>query len=122
MLFRSLRVAPVTIKLAHGKSMSTVHIWNDGRKPMQVQARIFREEKQGGQKRLVATRDVVVSPPMASLAPGTENTIRIVRVNKSPVTSSEHYRLVVDEVPNPKDIKAGQVRIMVRHAIPVVFQ
>ena len=118
----SLRVAPVSLKLSHGKSMSTVRVWNEGRKPIRVQARVFRTVTDGARTYLAPTRDVVASPPMATLPAGAENTIRIVRVSGQPVAGKERYRLVIDEVPDPRDVRAGQVKIMVRHAIPVVFE
>jgi len=56
-----------------------------------------------------------------TLKPGGENVIRIVRVASTPVTARESYRVLVDQLPDPKAAKAGVVSILVRHAIPLFF-
>jgi len=71
---------------------------------------------------LTPTTAVVASPPIASLKPGGENLVRIVRVARTPVTARESYRVLVDQLPNPKGYKPGVVGILVRHAIPLYFE
>lgn len=117
----SLRVAPISLKLAAQEPAGVVRVWNDGREPVQVQVRVFRWKVVNGKDVLEATKDVVASPPMTTLVPGAENLIRVVRVSKRPLAETEGYRLLVDELPNPAKQRAGTVTVLVRHAIPVVF-
>jgi fimbrial chaperone protein len=44
-----------------------------------------------------------------------------VRVAKAPVSENEKYRVLVDQLPDPKGSKAGVVSVLVRHAIPLYF-
>jgi len=118
----TLRVAPVSLEVTNGAVASTVRIWNDDREPLHVQVRIFRSIERGGQTVLEPTQDVVASPPITSLQPGSENIIRVVRVSSQPLQGRETYRLIIDELPDPSAQKAGTVSILVRHAIPVTFQ
>ena len=118
----TLRVAPVSLEITNGAQASTVRIWNDDREPLHVQVRIFRSREQGGQTVLEPTQEVVASPPITTLLPGSENIIRVVRVSDQPVQGRETYRLIVDELPDPSAQQAGTVSILVRHAIPVTFQ
>jgi fimbrial chaperone protein len=117
----SLRVAPISLKLAAQEPSGVVRVWNDGAEPVQVQVRVFRWRVVNGQDVLEPTTDVVASPPMTTLVPGAENLIRVVRVSKRPLAEKEAYRLLVDELPNPAKQRAGTVTVLVRHAIPVVF-
>lgn len=117
----SLRVAPVLIDLSAPQQASTLKVWNDGDAPIHVQVRIFRWRQENGQDVLEPTRDVVVSPPMAALAPKAENVIRVVRVAKTPVTAEESYRVLVDEIPDPARRQGGAVALVLRHSIPVFF-
>lgn len=117
----SLRVAPISLKLAAQEPAGVVRVWNDGSEPVQVQVRVFRWKVVNGKDVLEATKDVVASPPMTTLVPGAENLIRVVRVSKRPLAEKEGYRLLVDELPNPAKQRAGTVTVLVRHAIPVVF-
>jgi P pilus assembly chaperone PapD len=118
----TLRVAPISVELKGGASASSVRVWNDDKTPVRVQARVFRSLEKNGKAVLEPTRDVVASPPMATLKPGTENLIRIVRVSKKPVDHKETYRLVIDQLPDAAQVKPGTVKILVRHAIPVSFE
>lgn len=117
----ALRVAPVGFNLTGGTAASTLRIWNEDKRPIAVQVRVFRWFKVDGKERLEPTRDVVASPPITTLKPGTENLVRIVRVKKAPTEGREAYRLVVDQLPDADRKGTGQVEIVVRHSIPVFF-
>lgn len=120
-LAASLRVAPVGFVLSGGTATSTLHVRNEDRRPVTVQIRVFRWHEAGGPAALEPTQDVVASPPLATLPPGSENVIRIVRLKKGPAGRRETYRLLVDEVPDRRPLATGQVQVVVRHSIPVVF-
>jgi fimbrial chaperone protein len=117
----SLRVAPVLLDLRAPTAASTIRIWNDAARPMNVQIRVFRWTQRNGADAYEPTRDVVASPPMTTLRPGAENLVRIVRTSKQPLTGEESYRLIVDEVPDPSRRAAGTVVLVLRHSIPVFF-
>ena len=117
----SLRVAPVVLDLRAPTAASTIRIWNDARRPINVQVRVFRWVQQNGEDAYEATNDVVASPPITTLQPGGENLVRIVRTSKRPVDGEESYRLVVDELPDPSRRAANTVVMVVRHSIPVFF-
>lgn len=117
----TLRVAPVMLELKNGATVSSVRVWNEDKTPLNVQARIFRWTVQNGQNVLEPTKNVVVSPPLTTLVPGTENIIRVVRVAKQPVSGMESYRLLIDQLPDKHSDKSKAVSILVRHAIPVYF-
>lgn len=117
----SLRVAPVGFELTGGTSASTLQVRNEDQRPVSVQVRVFKWNEAGGTNDLQPTRDVVASPPLATLSPGTENVIRIVRVKTGPAGPRETYRLIVDELPDNRPLRSGQVQVVVRHSIPVVF-
>lgn len=118
----SVRVAPISLDLRNGANASSVRVWNDDRDPLNVQVRIFRWIVRDGKDVLEPTQDVVVSPPMMVLRPGSENTIRIVRLKKQPVAGRESYRLIIDQLPDRSKRHPGTVNVLVRHAIPVYFE
>ncbi|QEM81169.1 molecular chaperone [Halomonas binhaiensis] len=117
----SLRVAPVILDLSAPTSASTIRIWNDAQRPINVQVRVFRWTQQNGNDVYETASDVAASPPITTLQPGGENIVRIVRTTKQPVQAEESYRLVVDELPSPSRQHAGTVTLVVRHSIPVFF-
>jgi len=117
----SLRVAPVNLEVAKGGFSTKLMVWNTGTAPVRIQVRVYLWTQQGGEDILTPTTAVVASPPIGTLKPGGENVIRIVRVAPTPVTARESYRVLVDQLPDPKAAKAGVVSILVRHAIPLFF-
>lgn len=116
----SLRVSPITLDLDARTAASTIRLWNNDRRPINVQVRVYSWTKVNGKDRLEPTTNVVASPPMTKLAPGSENLIRVVRVSKRPVRGKESYRILVDELPTSQRA-AGTVNVVVRHSIPVHF-
>jgi fimbrial chaperone protein len=118
----SLRVAPVRLDVAGGAATTTLRVWNTDDTAVKVQIRVYRWTRKNGVDVLTPTKDVVVSPPISTLKPGAENLIRIVRVASAPVEKRESYRVLVDQLPDPKAQKAGVVSILVRHAIPLFFE
>lgn len=117
----SLRVAPVVLDLRTPTAASTIRIWNDARRPINVQIRVFRWVQRNGEDAYEQTNEVVASPPITTLRPGGENLVRVIRTSKRPIDGEESYRLVVDELPDPSRRQASTVTLVVRHSIPVFF-
>lgn len=117
----SLQVAPVSIEVPAPGAAATIKLRNEGTSVLNAQIRIFRWTQTNGEEKLEPTEDVVASPPLAALAPQTEYTVRIVRLTKRPVAAGETYRLLVDELPDPKLQRNRMVTLVLRYSIPVFF-
>ena len=117
----SFSVSPVTVYVPPPGRTATITIKNHGEAPAAIQIRPFAWQQHDGKDMLNQTRDVVASPPIARVAPGAEQTIRIVRINKTEILGEEPYRLIVDEIPTSKDRQAGTVKVLLRYSIPVFF-
>ena len=117
----SLQVSPVSIELQAPAAAATLKLNNEGATPLNAQIRVFRWSQVNGEDKLEPTEDVVASPPIASLAPRTDYTVRLVRVAKRPVAAGETYRLLVDELPDAKGQRNGVVNLVLRYSIPVFF-
>src|SRR5256885_668905 len=98
----SLQVAPVSLEVRAPGAATTITLRNEGTEPLNAQIRVFRWVQTGSEEKLVPTDDVVASPPLTTLAPKTDYTVRLVRVTKQPLSGGESYRLFVDEIPDPK--------------------
>ena len=117
----SLSVAPVSVEVLAPGATTTFTLRNDSERPLDAQIRVFRWTQVGGEERLVPTTDVVASPPLVSLQPKADYTVRIVRVTKTPVVGEESYRLLVDELPDPTRKQNAAVNIVLRYSIPIFF-
>lgn len=118
----SLSVSPIGIDRLAPAATAALTLRNTGSAPVNVQARVFRWVQRDGVETLEPTRDVAVSPPMTTLDPGVDYTVRVVRLNKAPVAGEEAYRIFVDELPNRTPGGENVVQFVVRYSIPVFFR
>lgn len=117
----ALKVAPVSLSVSAPAAATTLRLTNAANRPANVQIRVFRWSQTDGKDQLEPTRDVVVSPPIAALGAGAQQTVRVVRIAKSPISSEESYRLIVDSLPQPGSRKNGTVSFLLRYSIPLFF-
>lgn len=115
----SIHVMPTTITLGPGKATAVLMVTNEGDDPINAQVRVLEWSQNGGKDALAPTQKIVASPPMATLAPKQTQSIRVVRVDKSPATAEEAYRLLVDEVPDPAKAPRTGVTVQMRYSVPV---
>ena len=118
---QSLRVSPVTIDLPPGAASVVLTVDTDKKEGVPVQARVLHWSSVNGEDKLEKTEDVVVSPPMLTLHAGSPSTLRLVRVAKTPVSGEETYRVLLDEIPNRKNLQAGTIALTIRQSLPVFF-
>ena len=76
--------------------------------------------RDGGQNKLIATRDVVASPPALRMKANQEITIRLIRTTTRPVRGQECYRVLVDQLPGPRQ-KNHAVKFTIRQSVPLCF-
>jgi fimbrial chaperone protein len=117
----SLQVAPVLVEVPTPGATASLKLHNEGTKPLDAQVRIFKWTQVDGADSLTPTDDVAASPPIASLRPNTDYTVRVVRTIKEPVVKEESYRLLIDELPAVANGTAATVNIALRYSIPVFF-
>lgn len=117
----SLQISPVLVDLSGPASAEKVTLRNLGGKPINAQIRVFKWTQSGGKDVLEPTRDVVASPPMASIDANGEQIVRIVRVDKSPISTEVSYRLLVDQIPDQSKASHSAVNFMMRYSVPVFF-
>jgi fimbrial chaperone protein len=116
-----IRAAPTTLELAPGARTATLTVINEESRARKVQIRVMRWTQVDGQEVLAPTQDVVASPPFANLQAGQKYLVRVVRVTKAPPQGEESYRVLIDEVPDPNDVKPGAVNLILRQSIPAFF-
>jgi len=113
---QSVTVLPVTIQMQPGQRAATLTIINQGAVENAVQIRAFVWTQVDGQEQLTPSDDIVASPPLATIAPGAVQIVRLVL--RKPVLGRETtYRILLDQI--PPAAAAGTVRIALRLSIPV---
>jgi fimbrial chaperone protein len=118
----SLQVSPTSLDIAAPGTTTTITLNNPGDIALKAQIRVYRWSLVNGEEHLEPATDVVASPPIASLQPKADYVVRVVRTSKAPIAAEETYRLVVDEIPERKDLPTRAVVMAFRYSIPVFFQ
>ena len=113
---QSLTVVPVNIEMTARQMATTLTVINHGDSATSVQIRAFAWKQPDGNEALTASDDVVVSPPIATIAPGASQVVRLV-LRRAPQGQEATYRILLDQI--PAAAAPGTVRIALRLSIPV---
>lgn len=115
-----LSVTPTQLDFHAGDSVQALWLTNTGKEPLRTQVRVFSWTQPAGKDQLSASRDLMASPPMSTIAPGAQQLVRIVYVGGSPTTGDERsYRLLIDEVPDPAAPSKTTLNFVLRYSVPV---
>lgn len=114
----SLEAAPTTIELSPGNGAGVLYIANRGSEAVAFQIEAFDWSQASGEDRLRPTADLEFSPPIAELAPGATQLVRL-RARDAGASGERAYRLVVSELPPPGGGGGQQIRVLLQFNLPV---
>lgn len=114
-------ISPVNVLLAHGQTSTSVNVANAREAPLVIQVQIFRWTQDGDQDVLTPTSDVILSPPMATIPIGGEQTFRLLMRPSSVAEENKerHYRILVAEIPAAGG-SPGQLSVAIRASLPMI--
>jgi fimbrial chaperone protein len=116
---QSLMVLPVNIQMAPGQRATTLTVINKGDSETAIQVRVYAWNQPGGDDQLTTSDEVLLSPPLTSIAPGASQVIRLI-LRRPPQGREATYRIVLDQIPPPA--VPGVVRVVLRMSIPIFAQ
>lgn len=116
----TLTISPVSVVLDSGLTSALLEVKNLEPNPITLQARIYDWSQSGNEDVLVPTSAIIMSPPIATIAPGGSQTLRLLlRPGAKADTAQErHYRILLDEIPVAGTGRA-RVSFAMRSSIPV---
>lgn len=114
-----LSVSPVSLQFQPGQVAEGLWLSNSGEMPLTAQLRGFEWSQRGGDEQLSPTRELAVSPPMFTIAPGQRQFVRVVRVAQPPTRLERSYRILVDELPTVGAEPRPGLNFMMRYSVPV---
>jgi fimbrial chaperone protein len=116
---QSLSVLPVNIFFSPGQRATSLTVTNQGKSETAIQIRAFAWNQKDGEDHLTASNEVVASPPLATMAPGATQVVRLI-LRQSPQSREATYRILLDQIPPPAE--PGVVHIVLRMSIPIFAQ
>ncbi|MFC0152272.1 molecular chaperone [Xanthomonas dyei] len=114
----SLQLAPTSLTLSAEQTADGLWLSNSGGAPVQVQTRAYRWTQRDGQDQLDPTQEILISPPMRTLAAGERQLIRVIRAGPAPTRQELCYRIIVDELPSADADRKG-MQFVLRYSVPI---
>ncbi|MDE2136065.1 MAG: fimbria/pilus periplasmic chaperone [Gammaproteobacteria bacterium] len=115
----SISVAPIRVELSSGKRTAVLTVRNQDDAPVVVQARPAAWSQPQGEDQLDDTHDLVVTPPIFTIAGKGTQVLRIALLRDADATRELGYRLVLSEVPPATPTETTGLRVALRITLPV---
>ncbi|WP_420994510.1 fimbrial biogenesis chaperone [Cupriavidus sp. 30B13] len=100
----SVMIWPIDPVIESGQRAAALWLENRDTRPVTLQVRVMGWRQQAGEDVLSADQDRVAgSPPMATVPPGRRQLIRLTRLREAVPGTEQAYRVLIDELPQPRD-------------------
>lgn len=120
----SVVIWPVDPSIDVKENATALWLENRGTEAVTLQVRSFAWGQQNGEETYEAQQEIVASPPLAKIAPGVRQLVRLIKV-KGPETGAERaYRIIIDELPKPQTTgedgkPTADLAIQMRYSVPL---
>jgi fimbrial chaperone protein len=112
-------IAPVLLQVPATGRLATVSVTNTSAQAVRFQTEALAWTQRDGADLHEPTRDLLVVPPIAEVAPGATQVFRIAPRHRAP-SGERAYRLVIEDITAQGDDPDGlAVALRVRHSLPV---
>lgn len=112
---------PVDPKIEGEERSTAIWLENKGAAPVTLQLRSFGWNQGSGKDATADQQALVASPPIAKIAPGERQLIRVIR--RGAATPGEAaYRLIIDELPRPRggaEVASARLNVQMRYSLPL---
>jgi fimbrial chaperone protein len=115
----SFMVDPTRIELAPGRLSATLTIRNDDSEPAVIRVEARSWAQSGGEDQYQSSREILVSPPIMTIAPGGEQIVRIALRRPLDPLKELSYRIFLQEVPSAPRPGFSGLQVALRISLPV---
>lgn len=114
-----LQVRQTGVDIPVGARAARLVLANTGDAPVAAQIRVFAWSQVAGEDQLAPTEQLVASPAIVEIQPGTDQLVRVVRPAGDAPEREQAYRVVVDELPAAAGTaEAAGVALRMRFLLP----
>lgn len=111
----SFSINPVSLAVAPNRTTTSASLANGGTEPVSVRVLVYRWTQEDGVDVRRETTDVIVSPPIFTLAPGAA---QLVRMGVKDRRAGESFRVVFEEISRPEPV-GNMVQVALRLDLPL---
>lgn len=113
---QSLNISPVTLQLAPGQAATSLKVTNHGNRPTAIQLRAFAWSQDQGVDALVPSDQLIVSPPITTIAPAATQVVRLM-LRRPALGNEASFRILLDQIPAAAE--PGVVQVTLRVSMPL---
>jgi fimbrial chaperone protein len=124
----SIMLWPLDPVIEEDQRASAMWLENRGGQAVSLQIRVLGWSQSGGEDQYESQEAVLASPPLAVIAPGQRQLVRLMNTRTAPDGKEVAYRVLVDELPNPDAANqdannpAGSamgIKLQIRYSVPL---
>jgi fimbrial chaperone protein len=115
-------IDPVRIELSQEQQTAALTITNDSDQPTSIQIQAVDWSQVDGKDVFSPTREILISPPLVTIAPKAEQIIRVALRRPADSSSELAYRINLQELPPPPSPEFVGVQVALRIGLPVFVQ
>ncbi|MCX7173359.1 MAG: molecular chaperone [Proteobacteria bacterium] len=115
-------VDPVRVELSPEQQTGAVTIRNDSDQSTSIQIQAVAWSQVGGKDVYTPTRELLVSPPIVTIAPKTEQVVRVALRRPADAVNELSYRINLQELPAQPVAGFSGVQVALRIGLPVFVQ
>jgi fimbrial chaperone protein len=115
----SFSVAPTRIELRPGQRAAVVTIRNTDAVPLTVQVELVDWFQSTGEDQYAPTRELLATPPVFTLAPNSEQVVRVALRGAGDQAAEKAYRIFFQEVPQQAKPGFTGLNVALRVGIPI---
>jgi fimbrial chaperone protein len=115
----SIELSPVRASLSNKAKVAVLTVRNTGTEESVMQVTLNKWTLDGKGYAYAQSQELVVTPVTFRLAAGAQQIVRVGLRDAAPLRTEAAYRLLVEEVPPPPSADVTQMRMVIRHDLPV---
>lgn len=115
-------VDPVRVELSHEQQTAAIIIRNESDQPSSLQIHAVAWSQVNGMDVYTPTRELLVSPPVVTIAPKSDQVIRVALRRQADPAKELSYRINLQELPAQPAPEFSGVHVALRIGLPVFVQ
>jgi fimbrial chaperone protein len=115
-------IDPVRVLLSPSRQTTVITITNDGDQPTSIQIQPVAWSQVDGKDIYTPTHELLVAPPIVTIAPKSEQVIRVALRKPADMTNELAYRINLQELPVAPAPNLSTVQVAMRIGLPVFVQ
>jgi len=112
-------VSPIRVELSGAQATAVLTLHNQDTSPLVIQVSALSWSQPDGEEDYGETRDLLVTPPVITLQPDSDQIIRVALRREPDATRELAYRVLIAEVPQPASMDFTGLRVALRLNLPV---